>query len=186
MACPGGCIAGGGQPVSFDPDFKEKRAKGLYNADKQLQLHKSQENPYIKELYEKVLGEPGSHIAHELLHTHYHGRKRISESTFKLRNTDHPKVEVSVCIGTNCFMKGSQQILKQMMSYVVENRLEDLIGFEGQEEMVDLKATFCFEKCDRGPVVKINNLIIEHATFEKAKAVLDKEIQRLGSMLVKN
>jgi hypothetical protein len=59
MACPSGCINGGGQPVSFDPEYKEKRAKGIFSCDKQLQLHKSQENPYVKEVYEKVLGEVG-------------------------------------------------------------------------------------------------------------------------------
>ncbi|MDP4267141.1 MAG: [FeFe] hydrogenase, group A [Bacteroidota bacterium] len=186
MACPGGCIAGGGQPVSFDPDFKAKRTKGLYNADKQLQLHKSQENPYIKELYNKVLGEPGSHIAHELLHTDYSGRKRIEESPLNIRNTNHPKIEVSVCVGTNCFIKGSQQILKEIMNYVVENRLQDIVGFEGldkHDEMVDVQATFCFEKCNRGPVVKVNNIVVEHADFKKVKTVLDKEIKRIVSLL---
>lgn len=183
MACPGGCIAGGGQPVSFDPDFKAKRKTGIYNADKQLQLHKPQENPYVKELYEKVLGEVGGHTAHELLHTHYHGRKRIVEKSLNIRNTEHPKVTVRVCVGTNCFVKGSQTILKKLMNYVVVNRLEDMIGFEGQDEMVDVKATFCFEKCDRGPVVKINNIVIEHATYEKAVEVLTKEIHRIGNVI---
>jgi len=184
MACPGGCIAGGGQPVSFDPDFKEKRAKGIYNADKQLQLHKAQENPYIKELYEKLLIVPGGEISHKLLHTHYKGRKRIAENSLKIRNTEHPKIKVSICVGTNCFMRGSQDILKKMLAYVVENRLEDLVGFEGKEEMVDVQATFCFEKCDRGPVVKINNIVVEHATFEKAKEVLNKEIYRIGETVL--
>lgn len=180
MACPGGCIAGGGQPVSFDNEFKEKRKKGLYNTDKQLQLHKSQENPYIKELYQQFLQEPGSHIAHKWLHTKYKHRKRIEEETIVIRNTGQKKIEVSVCIGTNCFVRGSQKILQQLMDYVVKNRLSDLVGFEGKEEMVDVKATFCFERCDRGPVVKINNKVIEHATFEKAKEVLDKEIYLVG------
>jgi len=183
MACPGGCIAGGGQPVSFDPDFKEKRKNGIFNADIQLQLHKAQENPYILELYNKVLGTVGGKTAHELLHTHYHGRKRIAESSMTIRNTEHPKIEVSVCVGTNCFVKGSQTILKKLIAYVVENRLEDMIGFEGKEEMVDVKATFCFEKCDKGPVVKINNIVLEKATYEKAVEVLTKEIHRVGSLL---
>ncbi|MCK9476483.1 MAG: [FeFe] hydrogenase, group A, partial [Candidatus Muirbacterium halophilum] len=58
MACPGGCIGGAGQPVSKDIDTNEKRTKGLYDTDKTLQLHKSQDNPYIQELYEKHLEEP--------------------------------------------------------------------------------------------------------------------------------
>jgi NADH-quinone oxidoreductase subunit G len=183
MACPGGCIAGGGQPVSFDPDFKEKRKNGIYNADVQLQLHKPQENPYVNELYDKILGEQGGKLAHELLHTSYKGRKRIAETEMTIRDTEHPKIEVSVCAGTNCFVKGSQTILKQLIAYVTENRLEDMVGFEGQEEMVDVKATFCFEKCERGPVVKVNKTIIEKATFEKAVEVLTKEIHRVGSLM---
>ncbi len=184
MACPGGCINGGGQPVSFDPDYKEKRKNGLYGCDKQLQLHKSQENPYIKEVYQKVLGETGGELAHNLLHTHYRGKKRINDQDISLRNSQKPKVEVSACVGTNCFLKGSQQLLKELMVYVSQNKLENLVGFEGIDEMVEVKATFCFEKCDRGPVVRINQIVLENATFEKAKEILDKEIKRVGNMLI--
>lgn len=185
MACPGGCIAGGGQPVSFDPEFREKRMQGLYNADKQLELHKSQDNPYVKELYKMTLGEIGGPKAHQLLHTHYHGRKRINDQVITIRDTEHPKIEVYVCVGTNCYMKGAQELLKKMTHYVTANKLEDIVGFEGQEEMVDVKATFCFERCDRGPVLRVNNQIIEHATFEKAKALLDKEIQKIKVLITK-
>ncbi len=183
MACPGGCIAGGGQPISFDPDFREKRMQGIYNADKQLQLHKSQDNPYIKELYKMSLGEIGGPKAHELLHTHYHGRKRITDQLITIRDTDQPKIEVCVCVGTNCFVKGSQELLKSLMHYVTDNKLEDVVGFEGQEDMVDVKATFCFERCDRGPVLRINDKILEQATFEKAREMLDKEISRIGELI---
>lgn len=183
MACPGGCIAGGGQPISFDPDFREKRMQGIYNTDKQLQLHKSQDNPYIKELYKMSLGEIGGPRAHKLLHTHYHGRKRITDQLITIRNTNHPKIEVCVCVGTNCFVKGSQQLLKDLMQYVTENKLEDIVGFEGQEDMVDVKATFCFERCDRGPVLHINDKILEKADFEKAREMLDIEISRIGALI---
>lgn len=183
MACPGGCIAGGGQPVSFDPEFRQKRIQGLYNADKQLQLHKSQDNPYVKELYQTTLGEIGGHKAHELLHTHYHGRKRITDQVINIRNTAHPQIEVYVCVGTNCYMRGAQDLLKKLSKYVADNKLSDIVGFEGKEDMVDVKATFCFERCDRGPVMRVNEKILEHATFETAKALLDSEIQRIGLAL---
>ncbi|MDD3637425.1 MAG: NADH-dependent [FeFe] hydrogenase, group A6 [Bacteroidales bacterium] len=183
MACPGGCIAGGGQPVNFEPDFREKRINAIYNVDKQLQLHKAQENPYVKELYQLNLGEVGGSKAHELLHTHYHGRKRINNQLLTIRDTDHPKIEVCVCVGTNCFVKGSQELLRRLMEYVTENKLEDIVGFEGQEEMVDVKATFCFERCDRGPVVRVNQQVIEQATFEKVTQLLNNEINRIGSLL---
>lgn len=183
MACPGGCIAGGGQPVSFDPEFRQKRMQGLYNADKQLDLHKSQDNPYVKELYQTILGEIGGHRAHHLLHTYYHGRKRITDQVITIRNTSHPKIEVYVCVGTNCYIRGSRQLLQQIASYVVENKLENIVGFEGQEEMVDVKATFCFERCDRGPVLRVNEQIIEHATFEQAKEMIDREVRRIGASI---
>jgi len=185
MACPGGCVNGGAQPVSFDPDYLEKRTKGIYSCDKQLQLHKSQENPYVKEVYQQVLGEVGGHKAHELLHTHFTGRQRIKNQTINIRNTQHPKIEVCVCVGTNCYNKGAHKILKKMMKYVSENKLEDRVGFEGHEDMVDVKATFCFERCERGPVVRINNKIIEHADYAKAKEILDQEIFAYGELMEK-
>jgi NADH-quinone oxidoreductase subunit G/NADP-reducing hydrogenase subunit HndD len=70
MACPGGCIAGGGQPISRDMNFRAKRAAGLYQDDRDLALRKSHENPEIKAIYKDYLGEPGGHKSHHLLHTH--------------------------------------------------------------------------------------------------------------------
>ena len=72
MACPGGCINGGGQPRSCDDSkIKELRAEGLYKEDIELPLRKSHENPDIQKLYNEFLEKPNSHKAHELLHTTY-------------------------------------------------------------------------------------------------------------------
>jgi len=77
MGCPGGCVNGGGQPyqpavVRNTVDLKAKRASVLYKADSEkLEYRKSHENPLIKKVYEEFLGEPNSHLAHKLLHTHY-------------------------------------------------------------------------------------------------------------------
>ncbi len=77
MACPGGCVNGGGQPtqpaiVRNTVDLKAKRASVLYKADSdKLEYRKSHENPIIKKIYAEFLGEPNSHKSHELLHTHY-------------------------------------------------------------------------------------------------------------------
>lgn len=77
MACPGGCINGGGQPISCnDSSIKERRAAGLYDDDEKGQWRKSHENPDIKSLYEKHLGKPNSHKAHELLHTTYSDKRK--------------------------------------------------------------------------------------------------------------
>ncbi|CUH93837.1 MAG: NADH-dependent [FeFe] hydrogenase, group A6 [Bacillota bacterium] len=76
MACPGGCVNGGGQPhqpanVRNTTDIKALRAKALYDIDTLMPLRKSHENPAIKQLYEEFLEEPGSHKAHDILHTSY-------------------------------------------------------------------------------------------------------------------
>ena len=90
MGCPGGCIAGGGQPFvkpQFLPNedadildtYKEKRAAALYSEDERQTLRQSHNNPQIKALYEKFLGEPNSHKAHELLHTTYAAREAFRD-----------------------------------------------------------------------------------------------------------
>ncbi len=71
MACPEGCIGGGGQPIPTDLDIRMKRIEAIYQVDKNLSLRKSHENPAIKQLYEEFLGEPNGEKAHQLLHTHY-------------------------------------------------------------------------------------------------------------------
>jgi NADP-reducing hydrogenase subunit HndD len=80
MACPGGCINGGGQPtqpasVRNFVDLKKLRASALYTQDERMHLRKSHENPEIKQLYAEFLGKPGSHRAHEVLHTRYVARQ---------------------------------------------------------------------------------------------------------------
>ena len=74
MACPGGCIGGGGQPLPATEETIQQRTAALYEIDQNKELRKSHENPYIKKIYEDFLGEPGSHKAHQLLHTKYINR----------------------------------------------------------------------------------------------------------------
>jgi NADP-reducing hydrogenase subunit HndD len=76
MACPGGCVNGGGQPhqpaeVRETVDLRAVRAAVLYNDDANADLRKSHENSAVKKLYDEYFGEPNSHKAHEILHTHY-------------------------------------------------------------------------------------------------------------------
>jgi iron only hydrogenase large subunit-like protein len=76
MACPGGCLGGGGQPIPTSAEIRNKRSQAIYNEDAGLPLRKSHDNPEVKILYEEFLGAPNSHKAHTLLHTHYTPRKR--------------------------------------------------------------------------------------------------------------
>ena len=76
MCCPGGCVNGGGQPIQSSNnhsfyDIKKLRAQALYDQDKNMPLRKSHLNPVLQKCYEEFLGEPGSHKAHEILHTSY-------------------------------------------------------------------------------------------------------------------
>ena len=84
MACPGGCVTGGGQPIvsaqkRLECDPRQVRAAAIYKADEDLPLRKSHENPSVQALYKDFLGEPNSHKAHELLHTHYEARPKYTK-----------------------------------------------------------------------------------------------------------
>jgi NADH-quinone oxidoreductase subunit G/NADP-reducing hydrogenase subunit HndD len=79
MACPGGCLGGGGQPQPTTPEIRMKRLQAIYSIDKDMPIRKSHENPAIQELYREFLGEPLGHKSHELLHTHYTPRSPYLE-----------------------------------------------------------------------------------------------------------
>ena len=71
MACPGGCIGGGGQPIPTSMEIRKNRMKAIYSEDEHMVLRKSHENPDVIGIYKEFLGKPNSHVSHELLHTHY-------------------------------------------------------------------------------------------------------------------
>ena len=77
MACLGGCLGGGGQPIPTNDNIRTQRMKSIYTEDKDLPIRKSHENPSIKELYAKYLKEPLSETSHHLLHTHYTRREKL-------------------------------------------------------------------------------------------------------------
>jgi hypothetical protein len=79
MACPGGCIAGGGQPTPVNNEIRKLRAQALYKEDRNKPLRKSHENPFIIKLYEEYLDKPNSEKAHHLLHTHYFEKKKLKK-----------------------------------------------------------------------------------------------------------
>lgn len=166
MACNGGCVNGGGQPVTTSRTAVRERSKGLYNNDKMLQFHVSSENPYLQQLYAETLDE---HKAHEILHTEYENRKRISVKDFVLGEADGNKeLFLEICFGTSCFLRGAQALFKELTEYIREN---------GLEEKTEFKASFCSESCSKGPVLKVNGKMIEHCTFDKAKAAIEKAMQ---------
>jgi NADP-reducing hydrogenase subunit HndD len=79
MACPGGCIGGGGQPYHRgDIMLLRERMDSIYKEDAEKAIRKSHENPFIQKLYKEYLGTPGDHLSHELLHTAYYDRKPVA------------------------------------------------------------------------------------------------------------
>ena len=169
MACPGGCVGGAGQPVSSIPNARNRRAQGLYEADRMVELHKSQENPMVAECYAKTIGEIGGHKAHDLLHTHYGSRRRMEDADFTLipGATAKQQVTCSVCVGTNCYLRGSQDLLRRLVGHVESN------GLQGA---VEVRATFCFENCGKAPNVAVGETLIEEATEEKVIAAIQQAL----------
>ncbi len=83
MACPGGCVMGGGQPIKSSKtraeiDVRAKRASALYSIDEKTVIRKSHENPILKQIYQEYVGNPGEHRAHELLHTDYKQKEKYN------------------------------------------------------------------------------------------------------------
>jgi NADH-quinone oxidoreductase subunit G len=163
MACSGGCVNGGGQPITENRTTVKSRAKSLYDSDKMLQFHNSQDNPYLQKIYNEGLHEEK---AHKLLHTSYQNRKRISGEDFILSNASgNKKLQLTVCFGTSCFLRGAPQLYSKLTEYV-KNR--------GIEEETEFKVSFCGEKCEKGPVLVVNEKVIERCTLDKAIDEIEK------------
>jgi iron only hydrogenase large subunit-like protein len=80
MACPGGCLGGGGQPIPTSAEIRAARAKAIYAEEKTLSVRKSYENPAVARIYAEFLTDgPCGHKSHELLHTHYVNRGKFIE-----------------------------------------------------------------------------------------------------------
>ncbi|MEW6724449.1 MAG: NADH-dependent [FeFe] hydrogenase, group A6 [Bacillota bacterium] len=172
MACPGGCVGGGGQPYPNDSQTRQARAKGLYRRDKMTQFRRPQDNLAVQQVYEKWLDGRHSQTAHDALHTSYRPRRRIDGSEIVLNGarSDAQPVEVAVCVGTGCYLRGSYDVLAQFTQLSLS---DELAG------RVNLKATFCLEHCDKGASLKVGDRIVTGVTPENAAQVFHKEVASL-------
>jgi NADH-quinone oxidoreductase subunit G len=170
MACPGGCVGGAGQPVYHEPHVIRARTQAIYDTDKTLQLHKAQENPMVAQLYQKHLGEVGSHPAHLLLHTGYRSRRRIGDEDIHLGQATQAKLDVRVCVGTSCYLRGSQDILHALLHRVDKH---------GLAAAVEVLATFCFEQCQHGPSVSVGSRVLAKAGIDQVWTVIQEELALL-------
>ncbi len=167
MACPGGCVNGGGQPITEHTSAVSKRTQGLYDNDRMLPLHKAQENPYIREIYDLHLEKPGSHRAHKLLHTSYQNRRRIDSEEVVIFSAPQARLHVSICFGTSCFLRGAQELYHEIVAW---------IGEQGLEETIELSASFCSEECKKGPVVRVGDEQLLKCTLDQVIAAIERSL----------
>ena len=119
----------------------------------------------IRMCYESCLEKPGSEVAHRILHTKYQSKRRIDSKTLPILTPGKDeRLCVSVCIGTGCFVRGSEKLLKSLIKYV---QSRDLV------HLVKVEATFCFEKCAEGPNVRVGDRVFGQCTLEKAREAID-------------
>ncbi len=171
MACPGGCIGGAGQPVAEDRSVLKKRAEVLRDTDRIQPVHTSCQNPFIDGIYEKFLGGmPGSGESHKFLHTGYQSRRRIEASGFdliKASSDAEDTLSVSICVGTSCFLKGSQKILADVLEAAEAPELKGRLN---------VQASFCSEHCEKGPNVHVGDTLLTGTDSEKIISLIKKEL----------
>ncbi len=183
MACPGGCVCGGGQPITQNPELaRQIRAAGLYNADKTQQLQKPQDNHLVVRCYEEAFGGcPGSHKAHERLHTHYQDRAQLFDAQeIMLGMPGEGKVDVVVTVHT-VKQDGENKeaaLLSQLVAYAKQKNLRD---------KVVIAASFNPDRTDDGKVcVAVGDNVAEYqvdgdvavsAAFKELTALIDAAVK---------
>lgn len=126
MACPGGCISGAGHPVPEKIGTLEQRGQVIVDADKGAKFRKSQDNPDIVKLYKEFFGDPNSHLAHELLHTHYARAKGDTLGSNVLRKSDSAFItrEFDICICDQCAALGSKALYESTQQKIKDQHKE--------------------------------------------------------------
>ncbi|UDQ96576.1 NADH-dependent [FeFe] hydrogenase, group A6 [Lentisphaerota bacterium WC36G] len=186
MACPGGCIAGAGQPITHDIEVRKERAKGLYTADKRMQLHKSQDNYMVQECYNECMGgEAGSHEAHHTLHTNYQNRCQIFDARVPVLKGDADKLlPIIVTICTKQENDPGQKLLALIVDYVKNNNLADKVEIEAaftSRPSADgtIAVTVGSQTVERSKfknAINTEEELANNAEFAKIKEAIDKEL----------
>lgn len=165
MACPGGCINGSGNPAPELVSDTAQRLQVLYRLDQEAPIRTSQDNPTVQAIYTNWLGQPDSEISHQALHTTYRRRSmRVEETRAEETLRELPLVDVGVCIGTNCYLKGSWRLLEGLSAELKRR---------GLSERFRIKARFCTGQCEGGPNVVIGTKIVSRVDPEGASAFID-------------
>ncbi|MGE4564069.1 MAG: [FeFe] hydrogenase, group A [Victivallaceae bacterium] len=133
MACPGGCVSGGGQPITDRADFRTERARGLYDTDKDRQLQKPQDNFWVEECYRKAFGgKPGSHEAHHDLHTGYANRSLLFDVKTPILHGagEGEKLEITVPVSTRKADCTGIKLIDAVVDFVEKNGLADKVAID--------------------------------------------------------
>ncbi len=171
MACPGGCINGSGNPKPQLVSETADRLDVLYRLDMAAPIRTSQDNPTVQAVYENWLGEPDSETSHHALHTTYHRRSmRLETAVMEETLKELPVIDVGVCIGTNCYVKGSWRLLEGLAAELKRR---------GLSERFRIKARFCTGQCEDGPNVMIGGRIISRVDTTNAGAFIDAHLVQL-------
>ncbi len=172
MACPGGCINGSGNPAPLLKSDTEHRLDVLYRLDQEAPIRTSQDNPSVQALYTNWLGKPDSEMSHHALHTTYKRRSMRVQEIKEETLTELPVVDVGVCIGTNCYIKGSWKLLEGLAAELRRRGLADRFR---------VKARFCTGQCESGPNVAVGNKIISVESMDSAAAFIDAHLLPMTS-----
>lgn len=168
MACPGGCISGGGQPLGVTDKLRVIRQKGLYAADKAHQVQKPQDNYLVTRCYEQYLGGcPGSHEAHHLLHTCYQNRSQLFDAKIPVsRGTAKERLPITVTICTKQENCPGQLLLGMIASYIKQR---------GYTDRIDLDAAFSSRDDEDGTIcVTVGDSIVERTKFTNATNTMEQ------------
>lgn len=167
MACPGGCVGGGGQPETGGLPARLQRTGQIYAIDRVEQLHKPQDNHFVNQAFSQWFGGCNTHETHHSLHTTYTPRRRLTGKPVEVTCPRSESLQVAVCVGTGCFLRGAYDVLDKFVQLTEQN------GLSGQ---IKISATFCLEHCDSGVSVKVADEIITGVTPENAEKIFQAKI----------
>ncbi len=165
MACPGGCVAGGGQPITEDEEFRTKRAEGLYRNDKARKFQKPQENTDVEQCYcDHIGGKPGSHTAHDMLHTAYENREMQLDTRMTVLRGDGDNL---LRINVRCCTRPESAQGKALLGKLVEMlQKENLAG------KVELEASFTIHTDGDGRITIGNTVYPPTASMDWLRQVI--------------
>ena len=174
MACPGGCINGSGNPTPKLEGETQERLQVLYRLDEAAPIRTSQDNPAVQALYANWLGEPDGETSHQALHTHYHRRSmRLEAPGEEALLKAQPAIDVGVCIGTNCYLKGSWRLLEGLSAELRRRGLADRFR---------VKARFCTGQCGEGPNVVVGTTTHNRVDPTAAAAFVEAHLAPLADV----